>query len=295
MLDAFNTTASPTSITTHLSTFDSTKELERITECLLQGKYETDEQDSLHHAETTLMMQAAADSEIEHSAQALGLMTVTTRADGNCLQYSVNESHRQQTGQYLADNDDLRLLATALTRAHLFLEAARIPQSIKEDELRATDVATHDRSMDYPGPHMNALATIRHGPIIVLHETPGSSTTYQPLESMLTIMYGPQATHPSHTRPFLPPVHILHRTSTNPPHFNATKLIEKHTSTKPAHPLGPLTLKEGEPPRRLGTHTIPQPTAKRPKTVHPETKRPSVAEWDGMNASQRRNWRQRHK
>ena len=40
MLDAFNKTPSPTSITTHLSTFDSTNELARITECLLHGKYE---------------------------------------------------------------------------------------------------------------------------------------------------------------------------------------------------------------------------------------------------------------
>jgi len=149
--------------------------------------------------------------------------------------------------------------------------------------------------MDYPGPYMNALATIRHGPIIVLHETPDSSTTYQPLESMLTIMCGPHGTHHSHTRPFLPPVHILHQTSTNPPHFNATKQIDKQTITKPAHPLGPLTFKGGESPRRFDTHTIPQPAAKRPKTLHPKTKRPSVAEWDGMNANQRSNWRQRHK
>ena len=85
MLDAFNTTASPTSISTHLSTFDSTKELRRITDCFLQRKYETDEYDSLHQAETTLMIQETADSKIEQNAQVLGLMTVSTLADGNCL------------------------------------------------------------------------------------------------------------------------------------------------------------------------------------------------------------------
>jgi hypothetical protein len=260
LLEALNKTASPTRITTHLSTSDNTNELERITERLLKGNYETGEFDSLHHAQTTFKTQEAADAMLEKKAQVLGLMPVPVVADGNCLQYAVNESHRQQTGKYIADNDDLRLLATALTRAQLSLEAAHIPQSIIEDELRAVDVASQDGSMDYPGTYMNALATIRHGPIIVLHETPYSSTTYQPLESMLTIMCGPHGTHPSHTRPFLPPVHILHQTSTNPPHFNATKLIDKQTITKPDHPLGPCTLDNSELPeipRLLEPDTTP--------------------------------------
>ena len=57
MLDAYHKTPSPTSITTHLSPFDSTNELARITECLLHGKYETDEYDSLRHAHTSLKLQ----------------------------------------------------------------------------------------------------------------------------------------------------------------------------------------------------------------------------------------------
>ena len=172
---------------------------------------------------------------------------------------------------------------------------------------------------------MNAIAAIRHGPIIleVLHETPGSSTTYQPLESMLTIMYGPHDTQPSHTRPFLPPVHILHRSSTNPPHFNATKPIEKKSHIEPEYLTRPPISLETEPPRQLEIETMPPSSAKRPKTssppqspvlpgpneatskpkislgqemeeAHPGVKRPTVADWDGLNRNQRKKWRKKH-
>jgi hypothetical protein len=62
LLDTFSTNASPTSVTTHLSTFDNIEELARITECLLQGTYEIDQYDSLHHAHTILKLQNASDS-----------------------------------------------------------------------------------------------------------------------------------------------------------------------------------------------------------------------------------------
>ena len=120
--------------------------------------------------------------------------------------------------------------------------------------------------MDYPGVYLNALASMRHGPIVVLQETPGSSTTYQPLESMLKIIFGPQYAHPTHTRPLLPPVHILHRTSTNPPHFNATTQTQKQTHTEPEYPPEPRNLEEITPPTQLEIETIPPPAAKRPKT-----------------------------
>ena len=235
----------------------------------MQGKYETDAHDSLTHAHRTLKIQVASDSALEKNAQVLGLETASTRGDGNCLQYAVNESHRQQTGKYIADNDNLRLLATALTRAHLLQQAAHLPQSIIEAELRATNAAAHGGCMDYPGTYMNALAAIRHGPIIVLHETPGSSTTYEPLESMLTTICGHQVAHPTQTRPLLPPVYILHRTSTNPPHFNATKQTKKQTHNDPKHQSRPRNLREREPPRQPEIETIPPPAAKRPKTSPP--------------------------
>jgi hypothetical protein len=78
LLKIFNKTASPTSITTHLSTFDNTNELARITERLLQGNYETGEFDSLHHAQTTFNMQVAANAMLEKRAQAFGLIPVQT-------------------------------------------------------------------------------------------------------------------------------------------------------------------------------------------------------------------------
>ncbi len=235
----------------------------------MHGNYETDAHDSLTHAHATLKIQEASDSALEKNAQVLGLATVPTRGDGNCLQYSVYESHRQQTGKYIADNDNLRLLTTAITRAHLLQETTHLPQSIIEAELRATNAAAHDGCMDYPGTYMNALAAIRHGPIIVLHETPGSSTTYEPLQSMLTAICGHQVAHPTQTRPLLPPVYILHRTSTNPPHFNATKQTKKQTHNDPKHPSRPRNLREREPPRQPEIETIPPPAAKRPKTSPP--------------------------
>ncbi len=68
MLEAFHKNPSPTSITTHLPTFDSTNELARITECLLHGKYENDEYDCLRHAHTSLKLQEASDLVLEQNA-----------------------------------------------------------------------------------------------------------------------------------------------------------------------------------------------------------------------------------
>ena len=180
---------------------------------------------------------------------------------------------------------------------------------------------------------MNALAAIRHGPIVVLHETPGSSTTYQPLESMLTAI-DHQVAHPTQTVPLLPPVYILHRTSTNPPHFNATKQTEKQTHTDSKHPSRPRNPGEREPPRQPEISTRPPPAAKRPKTSPPPqspvlpslyaathtsehtrrkersnhtsdtdgkhdvptgSKRLSAASWDGMSRNQKKNWQRLHK
>ena len=98
---------------------------------------------------------------------------------------------------------------------------------------------------------------------------PGSSTTYEPLKSMLTTICGHQVAHPTQTRPLLPPVYILHRTSTNPPHFNATKQTKKQTHIDPKRPSRPLNPGEREPPRQPEIETIPPTAAKRPKTSPP--------------------------
>ena len=60
--------------------------------------------------------------------------------------------------------------------------------------------------------------------------------------------------------------YILHRTSTNPPHFNATKQTQKQTHTEPEYPPKPRNLEEITPPTQLEIETIPPPAAKRPKT-----------------------------
>ncbi len=66
----------------------------------------------------TALTKSEADSILDTKAQNLDLVTIKVIGDGNCLQYAVNASHKEQTNHYLANNDDLRLLATALARAH---------------------------------------------------------------------------------------------------------------------------------------------------------------------------------
>ena len=117
MLDTFNTNASPTSVTTHLSTFDHIEELARITECLLQGTYDIDQYDSLRHAHTILKLQNASDSALEKNAQALDLATVKTMGDGNCLQYAINESHRQWYSKPESTSQTMITYASSLRRS----------------------------------------------------------------------------------------------------------------------------------------------------------------------------------
>ena len=83
---------------------------------------------------------------------------------------------------------------------------------------------------------------------------------------MLKTIHGPQFACTPHSRPLLPPAHILHRTTTNPPHFNATKQTSKKNHTDPEHPPEPRKLRESEPHRQPETDTTPPSAAKRSKT-----------------------------
>jgi hypothetical protein len=76
------------------------------------------------------------DSILATKAQNLDLVTIKVIGDGNnCLQYAVNASHKEQTNHYLANNDDLRLLATALARAHARKQKDQ-PKDLIDTELK---------------------------------------------------------------------------------------------------------------------------------------------------------------
>ena len=72
---------------------------------------------------------------------------------------------------------------------------------------------------------MNALASIRHGPLINISDNQGEDpATYLPLKEMTDILHGNPNTHTTpQAPPYLPPIYILNRTTVNPPHFDASK------------------------------------------------------------------------
>jgi hypothetical protein len=81
--------------------------------------------------------------------------------------------------------------------------------------------------------YMHALASLRNGPIVILSEKLGSSTQFVPLENMRTTIRGPHS--PTTAEPRLPPIYLLNRTSTEPPHFNATKQTDQRPQLKQAN------------------------------------------------------------
>jgi hypothetical protein len=204
---------------------DDASALDRITKRLKDGRNSAETLDSLHTAQSTLRKTTAADAKLEDIAQTQGLSTIKTVGDGNCLQYAVNEAHKAQTGSYLADNDNLRLLATELARNQIRQLASTRPQEITELEMKETKAVTQNGTYDYPEIYMHALASLRNGPIVILSETLGVSTQFAPLENMTTTIRGPH--NPTPAEPRLPPIYILNRTSTDPPRLNFTKRHEQ--------------------------------------------------------------------
>jgi hypothetical protein len=148
--------------------------------------------------------------------------------DGNCVQYAVNATHKEQTNHYLANNDDLRLLATALARTHIRQQSDQ-PQDIIDAELEAIELTAINSHPHYPGTYMNALASIRNGPLIVISDIPGAGPNiFLALQEMTDILYG-RPTTPQ--EPQLPPIYILNRTTLDPEHFDATKTAENPPTT----------------------------------------------------------------
>jgi len=94
---------------------------------------------------------------------------------------------------YLANNDDLRLLDTALAREYTLQQIMTATDDIRgimEDELKEIELTSTKSYYHYPGMHMNTLASIRHGPLFVLTDVPEMGpVTYLSLTEMTEILF----------------------------------------------------------------------------------------------------------
>ena len=118
---------------------------------------------------------------------------------------------------------------------------------------------------------MNALASIRNGPLIVISDAPGGApATYSPLQQMTDILNGHPTTQSIPQEQHLPPIYLLNRTTTNPEHFDATKHAVTPTPTLGMPPTTTTVISDDTesrmpPPARL----TPPPTIVR-RLHHPE-------------------------
>jgi hypothetical protein len=118
LLAHFNHTPRPFIISKHLNMTDDLAELAQANDKLSKTQPGNRTYRRLLQHRNHLNQTTEVDSILATKAQNLDLVTIKVIGDGNCLQYAVNASHKEQTNHYLANNDDLRLLATALARAH---------------------------------------------------------------------------------------------------------------------------------------------------------------------------------
>ncbi len=114
---------------------------------------------------------------------------------------------------------------------------------------------------------MNALASIRNGPLIVISDVPGEyPNTFLPLQEMTDILRGPHTAHgtPGPEEPHLPPIYILNRTSLDPEHFDATKHAAIPLTALGMPPTTATTLLDAtEIPAPLLATLTPPPTMQR--------------------------------
>ena len=233
---------------------------------------------SLLQYRTNLTKTAAIHSLFTTKAQHFNLIPIKVIGDGNCLQYAVNAAHKEQTNHYLANNDDLRLLATALARRHIQKQQDQ-PQDLIDAELKVIELTAKDSHFHYPGTYMNALASIRNGPLIVISDIPGEGpATFFPLQEMTDILDGNPTTHATQVpqEPHLPPIYILNRTTLDPEHFDATKLVTITPTTFLTPPTTTSLLDSTVTLTPLAAKVTAPPTIER-RLHHPELN----SNWDG--------------
>ncbi len=109
---------------------------------------------SLQQHRNHLTETVKVDKILTAKAQNLNRTTIKVIGDGYCLQYATKVAHKEQTNLYLANNNDLRLLATALAREYTrqqIVTATDDIRGIMEDELKEIELITTKSYYHYPG------------------------------------------------------------------------------------------------------------------------------------------------
>ena len=211
LLMRFRHASRPRNVSEHLYTGNDQEELKRMNEEFSGHQPNSSAYRSLLQHRNHLTETMKVDKILTTKAQNLNLTTVKVIGDGNCLQYATNAAHKEQTNLYLANNDDLRLLATALAREYTLQQIEKATDDIRgimEGELKEIELTATNSYYHYPGTYMNALASIRHGPLIVLTDIPEMGpVTYLPLKEMTEILFG------TNTMNSAPKRHSSHRST----------------------------------------------------------------------------------
>ncbi len=116
LLSEFRLAPRPSTVSNHLHTNNDSAELVQTNDELSRYQTKNKAYQRLLHQRNHLVKVADANTTLTAKAQTLNLATIKVIGDGNCLQYAINAAHKEQTNVYLANSDDLRLLATALAR-----------------------------------------------------------------------------------------------------------------------------------------------------------------------------------
>ena len=149
----------------------------------------------------------------------MNLTTILVNGDGECLFYATNAAHFAQQNTFLLNHRILRLVACTVARNFLlhpnnWIEGPEGPIQ----SMRSMESALLPGRDSYDGSIFHALASIRNGTIIIIGENRNEAPQeFEPLTEMLRILYAPNQAPPR-----TPPIHLLHRTTAAPLHFDAT-------------------------------------------------------------------------
>jgi len=160
-----------------------------------------------------------------------GTPTIPVNGDGECLFYATNAAHFAQQNIFLLDHRSLRLVACTVARNFLLHPDNWIegPEG-SIPSMRSTESALLLGEIPLKAPFFHALASIRNGTIIIIGENRNEAPQqFEPLTEMLRILYAPNQAPPR-----TPPIHLLHRTTAAPLHFDATAARATPPEPQPA-------------------------------------------------------------
>ena len=145
-------------------------------------------------------------------------------------------SHFAQQNSYILNHHQLRILACTVARNFLLCPNHWI-DGASTISMTTIEKALLTGQYEYDDTILQALASIRNGPIITIEES-GRTMTHIPVEDMLRILFAPGPA-PAPT----PPIYILHRTSAPPDHYDATR-SRTESSPNPTKPTTPPSEEE---------------------------------------------------